>query len=103
MQATVSDWNRWWEQSGEGELRALVMQRWDPIGVADEPAAADEYDSYLGPIASQLRQGAEVDDVTRYLHFVRTQLMGLPAADHHDARVAEEIVDWYAQAGNSAD
>ena len=29
-------------------IRAALMQHWDPIGVADIPEAADEYDSYLG-------------------------------------------------------
>jgi hypothetical protein len=34
------------------------MDEWDPIHVRGVPEAADEYDAYLGQIASRLREGA---------------------------------------------
>jgi len=30
-------------------IRHTLMSEWDPIGVADEPMAADEYDSSPSP------------------------------------------------------
>jgi hypothetical protein len=31
-------------------IRAVLMQEWDPIGVADTPEAADEYDVYISKV-----------------------------------------------------
>src|SRR4051812_164744 len=49
-------WWQWWHDVGERELRALTMNRWDPIGVRNAPQAAREYDRYLGQIVSLLRE-----------------------------------------------
>jgi len=32
------------------EIRRVLLQAWDPIGIKDEPNAQGEYDSYIGPI-----------------------------------------------------
>ena len=53
------------------------MEEWDPIGVRDIPEASDEYDSYLGPIASRLRKGATADELAAYLTEVEEVQMGL--------------------------
>lgn len=46
----ADEWVRWWRQTGERELRCILMTAWDPIGVGDAPEAWDEYDSYApGP------------------------------------------------------
>jgi hypothetical protein len=74
------------------------MERWDPIGVAASPEAADEYDSYLGPIGAQLREGATAEEVEGYLRRVRETLMGLesPSWQSHDHEAAQQLVGWYA-------
>jgi len=98
-----SVWHSWWKRSGEAELRALVMKEWDPIGVAAfEGAATDEYDSYLGPIASRLREGAYVEELAGYLEEVRAEWMGLPPDERHDLATARAISEWYAEASPSA-
>jgi hypothetical protein len=61
----AKEWREWWKRRGETELRALLMTEWDPIGIAQFPEAADEYDNYLGPIASRLSRGTPVADVGR--------------------------------------
>jgi hypothetical protein len=71
------------------------MKNRDPIGIADEPAARDEYDSYLDPIGGQLRQGAEGDDLARYLSFVETKLMGFATSPEKLRPAAQAVVDWY--------
>ncbi len=35
-------------RSYHAAIRAVLMREWDPIGVADFPQAADEYESYIG-------------------------------------------------------
>ena len=72
------------------------MKTWDPIGIADEPLAWSEYDSYLDPIGGQLREGAGRDDLARYLSFVATELTGLPPASLEEVKpTAQTVVDWY--------
>jgi hypothetical protein len=71
------------------------METWDPIGVSHAPEAADEYDSYLGPIAQRLREGASPDDVADYLGTARDG-MGLPAAKSQDGSIGRRICEWYA-------
>ena len=51
------------------------MQDWDPIGVKDEPAAHDEYDSYVPVICGMLQGGKSVKEVADYLSYVQSELM----------------------------
>lgn len=53
-----------------------VLDRWDPIGVAD--VVSDEYDSYVWPIASLLESGISQDKLARHLDDIVTERMGLP-------------------------
>ncbi len=34
----------------QDSIRQVLLHDWDPIGVADEPAAQDEYDAYVGGV-----------------------------------------------------
>jgi len=34
-----------------GQIRRVLMEEWDAIGVSDIPEAADEYDSYVGEVS----------------------------------------------------
>lgn len=53
----LADWHTWWKRSGAPDLRRILMEEWDPIGVRGVPEAADEYDSYLPQIGSRLHDG----------------------------------------------
>jgi hypothetical protein len=86
----------WWGHFGS--LRTLLLYEWDPIGVigmADLDAIHDEYDNYLGPIASLLDRGASTDRLTEYLSSTRTATMGLRPDLDQDRRVAEMLADWH--------
>lgn len=49
---------RWWDETGDYELRQILHWRWDPIGVANVfPYAADEYGNYAPTIVDALRAG----------------------------------------------
>jgi hypothetical protein len=58
----LSDWHLWYKRRGGRELRTLLMDRWDPIGVRGVPEAITEYDSYASRIAGSLRRGADESD-----------------------------------------
>jgi len=90
----VAAWRTWWKRVGENELRAVVMESWDPIGVSFAPEAHDEYDAYLGRIAVRLRDGISDAELARFLTDLATGF-GLgprPEADHEAARA---IRRWY--------
>ena len=36
------------------QIRRVLMEVWDPIGVQDEPNAQDEYDAYVGDLLELL-------------------------------------------------
>ena len=95
----LSDWQRWWKERGEDELRARLMAAWDPIGVKNEPIAADEYDSYMLPLARKLREGAPADAVAAFLDAAEVQ-MGYGEIPRN-AAVADEILWWYADSTGS--
>jgi hypothetical protein len=85
----------WWKQQGARELRALLMEAWDPIQVADVPEAADEYDGYMPQLARKLREGATPEDIAAYLDAVEVDMMGMDPLQRN-TDVGERIVRWYA-------
>jgi hypothetical protein len=60
------------------EVRRVLLEVWDPIGVCEEPGAQDEYDEYADHVVGQLFSGATDDEIADYLHRVATENMGLP-------------------------
>ena len=64
-------------------LRDIGWTEWDPIGLLNRGQAwdgkpcADEYDSYLLKVASDLRRGASVEGAIEYLLNVEREHMGL--------------------------
>ena len=61
----------------EVRVREILLQSWDPIGVAGVAAAQDEYDQYVKPIAAMIVAGAVVDDLSRHLLEIETNHMCL--------------------------
>jgi hypothetical protein len=62
----------------EDAIKQVLMHDWDPIGIADEPACGDEYDSYIGGIYHLLASGADDMQISSHLAAVQTEMMGLP-------------------------
>ena len=71
------------------------MKHWDPIGVAGVESAADEYDKYVGHVGRMLREGGSPREIADYLHYIRTDWMGLGEQRGEDADVAALLVAWY--------
>jgi hypothetical protein len=72
------------------EIRHVLMDVWDPIGIKDERNAQDEYDSYLGGVYELLVSGAADEDIADHLWRIATERMDLPAkkSDMADTVVA---------------
>src|ERR1700758_3487539 len=58
------------------QIRDVLLEVWDPIGVKDEPHAQDEYDGYIGDIYEMLTKGAGDEKIADYLWWVVTERMG---------------------------
>ena len=93
------DYERWWIETGEGELRQVLHWKWDPIGVASVfPWAADEYDRYAPQIAAAMKEDATAEAVDAALWRIETERMGvtnIAAAAKERRAAAEAIVRWH--------
>jgi hypothetical protein len=99
----VAAWKRWWQRTGEDELRAVVMQEWDPIGVSGFPEAADEYDSYLGQIAKRLREGVSDQALGSFLTHITDDEMGLNPRPEANLAAARAMREWYDASTDRSD
>jgi hypothetical protein len=74
------------------EIRDVLMKHWDPIGVADEPFAADEYDGYIPQVKALMRAHEAVDPLMDYLHEVEVKRMGLKTHREVTRTAAEHLL-----------
>ena len=58
------------------QMRHVLLNIWDPIGVRDEPLAQDEYDRYLGDLSALLIRRASDAELNDYLRWVAHERMG---------------------------
>ena len=61
------------------QIRRVLLEVWDPIGIKDEPNAQDEYDGYAGPIFDLLSGGATDEQLNDRLLYLVNDRMGLKA------------------------
>ena len=66
------------------EIRHVLMDVWDPIGVKDEPNAQDEYDGYIGKLFELLTSHAPDSDLVEHLYWAAHDQMGFDAAKRSD-------------------
>ena len=74
------------------EIKNLLWEEWDPIGVNYNPNLSDEYDSCADEIYAMLRRGADAEEIARYLSWVVTALMGLGTDDRHSVTIATKAL-----------
>ena len=90
----TADYERWWRERGARELRELLYEEWDPIGVKDlADESGDEYEAYAGQLARRLRAGADDEEVAALLVGFRLE-MGLDPGDP-PLETARRIRAWY--------
>jgi len=75
------------------EIRHVLMKDWDPIGISNVPACADEYDTYIGHIYLILAEGGSDDRIKDYLRWVVRERMELPPDEEAIARTAKALRD----------
>lgn len=75
----------------EDAIRQVLLHHWDPIGVADAPEAANEYDSYIGALYRLLASGADEATIATHLADIQTDAMGLTTKPESVMEVARRL------------
>src|SRR5437667_2725456 len=60
----------------QSQIAEILLHDWDPIGVADEPQARDEYDSYVGGVYRILASGGALAEIEAHLRDIEARMMG---------------------------
>jgi hypothetical protein len=94
---TTEQFARWWNETGEHELRQILYWRWDPIGVSDNfPNTADEYDGYAPQVVQALRKGGSPEEFARALSGFEHDAMGLGGIPLERLEALSSLlVEWY--------
>ncbi len=66
------------------QIRHVLLDVWDPIGVKDEPNAQDEYDGYIGKLFELLMSNAPDAELVEHLYWAAHDQMGFEAARRSD-------------------
>ncbi len=66
------------------QIRHVLLDVWDPIGVKDAPNAQDEYDSYIGRLYELLVSKVPDVELVEHLYWAAHDSMGLSAAQRSD-------------------
>jgi hypothetical protein len=66
------------------QIRHVLLEVWDPIGIRDAPNAQDEYDSYIGSLYELLTAKAPESELIEYLYLIVHDHMGLDMARRED-------------------
>lgn len=73
------------------DIRRVLMQNWDPVGIAEVPEAHDEYDSYVPVLERKIEQLRSADDIARFL-LSAEQDMGIELNPVRALDVAERLL-----------
>jgi hypothetical protein len=73
-----------------------LLQEWDPIGIGDDPDAANEYDAYAGQVFSSLQGGGTAASIRDYLDWVEAEQMGLSVRSRRTEEVAGKIASLHS-------
>ena len=56
-------------------IRDVLMQQWDPIGIAEYISTDDEYDAYIAPVYRILVGSRSEDELVSLLHFTEDDVI----------------------------
>jgi hypothetical protein len=67
---------------------------WDPIGVASQPQARDEYQAYLPKVFGMLQDHSDPQSIAEYLTTITVERMRLSPRPAHDLSIAKLLAEW---------
>ena len=74
------------------QIRQVLLEVWDPIGIKDEPNAQDEYDGYIERLYELLISRAQNSELVDYLYWATHDAMGFDAATRADMNATVEAL-----------
>jgi hypothetical protein len=74
------------------KIREILMDSWDPIGVAKVINAQDEYDSYIPQILEILRKGCTAEEMVAHIRRIEIDTMGLRHNEQRARKTAENLL-----------
>ncbi|MGH7718819.1 MAG: hypothetical protein ACREON_08260 [Gemmatimonadaceae bacterium] len=83
----------------EGDIRRILLESWDPLGVRDVPAEHCRYECFVQDLTLLLIGGGSNEDVEELLRAGEIDRLGLGHAD--DARVSRVARALRALAGGA--
>ena len=87
------------KQFHEG-ITHILLNEWDPIGVAGVPEAANEYDQYVNQIYGILIRQEPARTLYDYLWWAITENMGLRANCELTQRVVDRLLEMRDEINN---
>ena len=86
----------------EEQIRQILLNDWDPIGIREVPEAQDEYDSYVGGVYRLVADGASAVEVAKHLARIEGEQMGLPSSADVRLSVATKLCGLNVKISNGA-
>jgi hypothetical protein len=78
-------------------IRTILLEDWDPLGVGDNPPLSDEYDAYIAGILRLLDTHCTVDQLERYLLDIEVKWELTP--DNAASQAARKILKTFQNRG----
>ena len=72
-------------------IRMMLWEDWDPIGVNQFPEASDEYDNYASEVAGMVCRNATEQEMFDHLWALETGYFGLQGDRDNTARFAAKL------------
>lgn len=77
----------------DSQVRRILWEEWDPIGVRSLGGPSDEYDSYAATLSRFVLDGRDEDKIAEHLARLETDAMGLSHSDpERNRRVAHLLI-----------
>jgi hypothetical protein len=86
-------WADWFSDVGRADVALLLFVLWDPIGVRDEPAAANEYIAYAPACLEAIRTQDPRGLAERLTEITRTEMRLDPESTARLEAKAQAIID----------
>jgi hypothetical protein len=77
------------------EIRRILVEEWNPIGISHYQVIEHEYDNYLSRISTLVTSGKTYREISEYLYQLETLSMGLSGDKERCSRVAARLLDSY--------
>ena len=94
MPVDYIEWLRWWRRRGRVALEQILLERWDPLDIRDDPEQRDAYARWAVRIGIRLRHGVSAEEIFEFLASANRQL-GVRVDTRQLAGAAMEIRRWY--------